>query len=54
MSAERPTYETASAQEVADARRDARTRLTAAERRHDPQYWERLRARFGVTAEPRE
>ncbi len=52
MSADRPTYETASAQEVAEARQNARTRLTAAQRRHDPAYWERLRARFGVTAEP--
>jgi hypothetical protein len=52
MSADRPTYETATPQQVAEARQNARTRLSAAERRHDPEYWQRLRERFGVTAEP--
>jgi len=52
MSADRPNHETATPQEVADARQEARTKLAEAARRHDPAYWESLRARFGVTADP--
>jgi len=50
--ADRPTYETATPEEVAEARRRARTKLAEAARRHDPAYWERLRERFGVTTDP--
>jgi hypothetical protein len=50
--ADSPTYETATPKEVADARQHARTKLAEATQRHDRAYWERLRARFGVTAEP--
>jgi hypothetical protein len=50
--ADRPAEETAKPDDAATARRAARSRLTDALRRHDPAYWERLRARFGVTAEP--
>ena len=48
----RPTYETATPEEVADARQHARVKLAEATSRHDTGYWERLRARFGVTADP--
>jgi hypothetical protein len=50
--ADRPPEETAKPDETADARRTARSRLVEALRRHDRAYWERLRARFGVTADP--
>jgi hypothetical protein len=50
--ADRPTDGTATPEEVAEARQHARTKLAEAERRHDRPYWEGLRARFGVTADP--
>jgi hypothetical protein len=50
--ADRPVYEAATPEEVANARQHARTKLAEAARRHDPAYWERLRDRFGVTADP--
>jgi hypothetical protein len=50
--ADRPTNETATPEELADARQHARAKLAEAARRHDRDYWERLRARFGVTADP--
>ncbi len=54
MTADQPdlTYGEATAEQVNAARAEARRKLADARRRHDDTYWERLRARFGVTANP--
>lgn len=51
MSANEPvTYDTATPDEVAAARRRARVKLAEAGRRHNADYWADLRARLGLPA----
>jgi hypothetical protein len=50
--AEPVTYDTATPEQLADARQRARVKLAEARERHTPEYWANLRARFGVTADP--
>jgi hypothetical protein len=43
------TYETATPEQIAAVRAEVRAKLAEAEAKHPPEYYARLRERFGVT-----
>ena len=52
MTPERATHETATPEQVSDARQRARAKLAAAAERCTPEFWVRIRAKYGITTDP--